>query len=199
MIKTSTQNSWTVDLDKYEPVLLDPMKAVTLRAGFSLSEETEDSGKRLRQLVDFIHQARFYAETANLVVTPRLSVNVSQNVVEQIIYLAYWKNYRLEFHMSRAEDHVAIWAHFLNKPELNCVLDQFEDGEDNQNALQEWLDFLCNIISDHADIWQIYLVVQDSIYDQLTAPTSRRVLIEVESAGGQVVESDFPTLPVRIC
>ena len=199
MIKTSTQNSWTVDLDKYEPVLLNPMKEVTLKADFSLSEEAADSGKRLRHLVDFIHQARFYAETANLVVTPRLSVNVSQNVVEQIIYLAYWKNYRLEFQLGKAGDHVAIWARFLNKPELNCMLDHFEDGKDNQKALQGWLDFLCNIISDHADIWQIYLVVQDSIYDQLTAPTSRRVLIEVESTGGQVVESDFPTLPVRIC
>ena len=199
MTKTYTQNSWTVDLDKYEPILLDPKKAVTLRAGFSLSEETEDSGKRLRQLVDFIHQARFYAETANLVVTPHLSINVSQNVVEQIIYLAYWKNYRLEFHMSRAEDHVAIWARFLNKPELNCVLDQFEAGEDNQKALQGLLDFLCNIISDHADIWQIYLVVQGSIYDQLTVPTSTRVFIEVESTGCQVVESGFPASLVPIC
>ena len=199
MIKTSTQNLWTVDLDKYEPVLLDSMKAVKLRAGFSLSEEKEDSGKRLRQLVEFIHQARFYAETANLVVTPHHSITVSQSVVEQIIYLAYWKNYRLEFQIGKAGDHVAIWARFLNKPELNCMLDHFKVGEDNQNALQEWLDFLCNIISDHADIWQIYFVVQDSIYDQLTVPTSTRVFIEVESTGGQVVERDFPALPVPIC
>ena len=199
MIKTSTQNLWTVDLDKYEPVLLDSMKAVKLRACFSLSEEKEDSGKRLRQLVEFIHQARFYAETANLVVTPHLSITVSKTVVEQIIYLAYWKNYRLEFQIGKAGDHVAIWARFLNKPELNCMLDHFKDGEDNQNALQEWLDFLCNIISDHADIWQIYLVVQDSIYDQLTIPTSTRVFIEVESTGGQVVESGFPALHVPIC
>ena len=199
MNKTSTHHLWTVDLDKYEPVLLDSMKAVKLRAGFSLSEEKEDSGKRLRQLVEFIHQARFYAETANLVVTPHLSITVSQSVVEQIIYLAYWKNYRLEFQIGKAGDHVAIWARFLNKPELNCTLDHFKDGEDNQNALQEWLDFLCNIISDHADIWQIYLVVQDSIYDQLTIPTSTRVFIEVESTGGQVVERDFPALPVPIC
>ena len=199
MTKTYTHNLWTVDLDKYEPILLDPQKAVIFRAGFSLSEETEDSGKRLRRLVDFIHRARFYAESANLVVTPQLSINVSQNVVEQIIYLAYWKNYRLEFRIGKAGDHVTIWARFLNKPELNCMLDQFEDGKDNQNALQEWLDFLCNIISDHADIWQIYLVVQDSIYDQLTVPTSTRVFIEVESTGGQVVESGFPALPVPIC
>jgi hypothetical protein len=199
MIKTSTQNSWTVDLDKYEPVLLDPTKVVTLRAGFSLSEEKEDYGKRLRQLVDFIHQARFYAESANLVVTPHLSITVSQNVVEQIIYLAYWKNYRLEFHIGKAGDHVAIWARFLNKPELNCMLDQFEDGEDNQNALQGWLDFLCNIISDHADIWQIYLAVQDSSYDQLTVPTSTRVFIEVESDEGQLAQTGLPALPVSIC
>jgi hypothetical protein len=175
------------------------MKAVKLRACFSLSEEKEDSGKRLRQLVEFIHQARFYAETANLVVTPHLSITVSQSVVEQIIYLAYWKNYRLEFQIGKAGDHVAIWARFLNKPELNCMLDHFKDEEDNQNALQEWLDFLCNIISDHADIWQIYFVVQDSIYLQLTIPTSTRVFIEVESTGGQVVERDFPALPVPIC
>ena len=199
MIKTSTQNSWTVDLNNYEPVLLDLKKAITLRAGFSLSEETEDSGKHLRQLVDFIHRARFYAESANLVVTPHLSITVSQNVVEQIIYLAYWKNYRLEFHMSKAEDHVAIWARFLNKPELNCMLDQFEAGEDNQNALQEWLDFLCNIISDHADIWQIYLVVQDCLYDDLIIPTATRAFIEVEKDEGQLVESDFPTLPIPMC
>ena len=199
MIKTSTQNLWAVDLDKYEPVLLDSMKAVKLRVCFSLSEEKEDSGKRLRQLVEFIHQARFYAETANLVVTPHHSITVSQSVVEQIIYLAYWKNYRLEFHIGKAGGHVAIWARFLHKPELNCMLDQFEDGEDNENALQAWLDFLCNIISDHADIWQIYLVVQDCLYDDLIIPTATRAFIEVEKDEGQLVESDFPTLPIPMC
>jgi hypothetical protein len=196
MTITYTQNSWIVNLNQYEPVLLDANEALIMRAGFSLAEEAEDSGKRLRLLIDFIGQAQRVASSAHADLGSDLAVSVSQSVVEQIIYLAYWKNYRLQFDLENTGERVAIWVRFLNQPELNCMLDQFNVGGNNQDALQEWLDFLCNIISDHADIWQIYFVIHESIYTQLTIPTAARVFIEVERAEDQSVQHKLPALAI---
>jgi hypothetical protein len=196
MTITYTQNLWTVNLNQYEPVLLDANQALIMRAGFSLAEEAEDSGKRLRLLIDLIEQARRVVSSAHADLSADLSVSVSQSVVEQIIYLAYWKNYRLQFDIENTGERVAIWVRFLNQPQLNCMLDQFNVGGNNQDALQEWLDFLCYIISDHADIWQIYFVIHESIYAQLTIPTAARVFIEVESAEYQPVQHELPALAI---
>jgi hypothetical protein len=128
-----------------------------------------------------------------------LAVSVSQNVVEQIIYLAYWKNYHLEFHMENTGERFIIGARFLNQPQLNCILDQFKVEDDHQEALQGWLDFLCNIISDHADIWQIYFVIHESIYAQLTSSASARVFIEVDRTERQLLRHELPALAIASC
>lgn len=199
MNKKYSQNLWTVNLNQYEPVLLDANEALIMRAGFSLAEETEDSGKLLQLLIDFIDHARQVASSAQADLGSDLPVSVSQNVVEQIIYLAYWKNYHLEFQIGNVEERVVIWAHFLGKPELNCILDRFKAEGNNQEALQGWLDFLCNIISDHADIWQICFVIQESIYDQLTIPIAARVFLEVERTEDQPVQHELPALAITSC
>jgi hypothetical protein len=199
MTITYTQNLWTVNLNQYEPVLLDANEALIMRAGFSLAEEAEDSGKRLHLLIDFIEQARRVVSSAHADLGADLSVSVSQNVVEQIIYLAYWKNYRLQFGIENTGESVVIRAQFLNQPGLNCILDQFETEDNNQEALQGWLDFLCTIISDHADIWQIHFVIHESIYAKFTIPTAARVFVEVGRTEGQPVQRELPALAIASC
>ena len=199
MTNTYTQNLWTVDLNQYEPVLLDANEALIMRAGFSLAEEAEDSGKRLRLLIDFINQAQHVVSGAQADLGSDLVVSVSQSVVEQIIYLAYWKNNRLQFNIENTGERVAIWVRFLNRPELNCMLDQFKVGDNNQDALQGWMDFLCSTISDHADIWQLYFVIHQSIYAKLTIPAAARVFIEVERTADQPVQHELPALAIASC
>ncbi len=199
MSETYPQNLWTVNLHQYEPVLLDANEALIMRAGFSLAEEAEDSEKYLGLLIDFIDQARRVAVSAHADWGSDLSVSVSQSVVEQIIYLAYWKNYRLQFHIENTGERVAIWVRFLNQPELNCILDQFKAEDNNQEELQGWLDFLCTVISAHAAIWQIYFVIHESNYAKLTIPASERVFIEMERTEDQPVQRELPAVAIASC
>jgi hypothetical protein len=198
MTNTYTQNLWTVNLNQYEPVLLDANQALIMRAGFSLAEEAEDSGKRLRLLIDFVEQARRVVSSAHADLGADLSVSVSQSVVDQIIYLSYWKNYRLQFHIENTGERVAIWVRFLNQPELNCILDQFKAEDNNQEELQGWLDFLCTVISAHADIWQIYFVIHQIIYAKLTIPAAR-VFVEVGRTEDQPVQHESPASAIASC
>jgi hypothetical protein len=164
-----------------------------MRSGFSLAEEAEDSGKRLHLLIDFVKQARRIVSSARADLGAGLSVSVSQSVVEQIIYLAYWENYHLQFDIGNTGECIVIWAHSLNQQELSCILDQFEAEENNQEILQGWIDFLCTIISGHADIWQIYLVIHESIYAKFIIPAAR-VFIEVETTKCQALRHELPGL-----
>ena len=170
MSNASTKNFWIVDLDKYELVLLASDGNTVLESGFNLAEENTDSGERLRRLVDFIRRAKRRVQDFSLELTSLLPFGVSRKVAEQIVCLAYWKNYRLEFRIDKAKGNVVIWVRFPNNPELNCVLDHFADGFDAGDELQGWLDCLCSIISDHTEIWQIHLVVNESVYENLVVP-----------------------------
>jgi hypothetical protein len=167
-------------LDEHQPVLVTVEGDMVLEADFSLAEEATDSGIRLHRLAEFIQECKHHVENCSGEASPLLKFSISQKVVEQMIYLAYWKNHRLEFHMGNGFDNIVVGARFLNQPQLSCVLDLFPDGFDPFNELQAWLDFLCSIIADHAEIWQIYLVVHKSVYDTLAVPNNSRVFIEME-------------------
>ena len=181
MTNTLTKNYWILTLDKYQPVLVTVDGDMVLEADFSLAEEATDSGIRLNRLADFIQECKHHVENYSEERSPLLRFGISHKVVEQMIYLAYWKNYRLELCMCTGFDDIVVSTRFLNQPELSCVLDQFPNGFDPFNELQAWLDFLCSIIADHAEIWQIHMVVHKSVYDMLAIPNNPRVFIEIEN------------------
>ncbi len=194
MTDNSTKNFWIIDLVDYEPVLVTAPGHLVLESGFSLAEENLDSGERLTRLISFIRGAKRRLDDADPELTTLLPFGVSQKVVEQIVYLAYWKNYRVEFHMEEFDDDIVIWLRFPNKPDLNCLLDQFPGGFDPYGQLQGWLDFFCSIIAEHTDIWQIHLIMDEHAYERLTVPDGPSVLIEVQPAKDKLGNDDLSTL-----
>lgn len=194
MTDNLTKNFWIVDLANYEPVLVTAPGHVVWESGFSLAEENLDSGERLTRLMDFIRGAKRRLDDCDPELTTLLPFGVSQKVVEQIVYLAYWKNYRVEFHMDEFDDDIVIWLRFPNKPELNCLLDQFPGGFDPYGQLQGWLNFFCTIIAEHTDIWQIHLIMDERAYERLTVRDDPNVLIEVRPATDKSRNDDLSTL-----
>jgi len=188
MTDTSTKNFWIVDIDQYTPVLVTADGNVDMEANFSLAEESMDSGDRLKRLVDFIRNAKCRLEDCSPALTSLLPFGVSHKVAEQIVYLAYWKNYRLEFRVDKTRNDVAVWARFPNRPELNCILDEFAGGVDLSDELQGWLDFFYSIISNHAEIWQIHLVVNERVYEKLAVAHHASVLVEVQTEASTLVD-----------
>jgi hypothetical protein len=179
MTDSHTKNYWILTLDHYKPVLITAGGDLLLEADFSLAEENVDSAIRLRRLMDFIRQCRLHVEDLGAEQSYASEFGISQKVVEQIVYLAYWKNYRLELGITRNGSSILAHTHFPGRPELNCVLDQFPDDLDTINGLQDWLDFFHNIIAEHADIWQIHLVLDKGVCKQLVMPENGKVLVEV--------------------
>jgi hypothetical protein len=193
MTNTLTKNYWILTLDEYQPVLVTAEGDMVLEAEFSLAEEAIDSGIRLHRLVDFIRESKHHIQNRSSDTNPLLQFVISYEVVEQITYLAYWKDYRLEFRIDKVLHDFRISAYFLNQPPLSCVLDQFAIGMDPSNELQAWLNFLCNIISEHVEIWQIHLVVHKSIYNRLAASQHARVFIEIETEDSILIPEGLPS------
>ena len=179
MTDTQTKNFWTVTLDQYQPVLVTADGDILMEADFSLAEENVDSGTRLHRLVDFLHKSKLHVEHAAPDSRYVYKFGISHKVVEQIVYLAYWKNYRLELGIDAVGDDIAARAYFTNQPELNCVLDQYSNGFDVWDGLQSWLDFFYSIIAEHAEIWQIHLILDERLYQQLVIPDYGKVFVEV--------------------
>ena len=190
MTDTATKNFWVVYLDEYTPILVTADGKVIVQAGFSLAEEGLDSGYRLQQLVDFIRDTKGRLEDCFPSLTALMPFGVSHRVAEEIIYLAYWKNLRLQFRMDKARHEVVVWARLLNKPELNCVLDRFAGDVAPSVELQGWLNFFCRIISDHLEIWQIDLIVHKSVYEKLAIPTHTSIFIEVQAGENTIMDDD---------
>ena len=191
MTDTATKNFWIVDLDEYTPILVTADGKVIVQAGFSLAEEGLDSGYRLQQLVDFIRDTKGRLENCFPGLTALMPFGVSHRVTEEIVYLAYWKNYRLQFRMDKVGHEVVVWARFLNKPELHCVLDRFAGDVDPYVELQGWLNFFCRIISDHLEIWQIDLIIHKSVYEKLAIPTHTSIFIEVQAGENRIMDDDL--------
>lgn len=191
MADTATKNFWIVDLDEYAPILVTADGKVIVQAGFSLAEETLDSGERLKRLVDFIRDTRGRLEDCFPNLTALMPFGVSHRVAKEIVYLAYWKNHRLEFRMDKAGHEVVVWARFLNKPELHCVLDRFAGDVDPYVELQGWLNFFCRISSDHLEIWQTDLIVHKSVYEKLAIPKHTNIFIEVQAGENTITDDDL--------
>jgi hypothetical protein len=82
---------------------------------------------------------------------------------------------------------LAATARFPPEPEPTCVLDVFPgcDSPSSEQAgpledLQERLDFLCQVVREHARIWQIHRIVARSIPGRRRpSPDQLDVFVEV--------------------
>jgi hypothetical protein len=174
-------NTRLIDHDRqYVPVLVTrPANQLIQSAGFSLAEMEMDSGYKLKLLIDFIRQLNADDLSGSYIAC-------SHQIVEQIAYLSYWKNFTLEFRLEMAGKNLAVTARLPREPELTCVLDVFPgcDGPSSDQIksledLQKWFDFLCQVVREHAQIWQIHLIVARSILSRLM-PSSDRLDVFVE-------------------
>jgi hypothetical protein len=84
----------------------------------------------------------------------------------------------LEFKI-KEEEVITVLVRFLRQPEFSFTLDIFQYGIDPYGEIQGWWDFFCNIISAHADIWQIHLEVDESLYMRLIPSDYPRVQLDI--------------------
>jgi hypothetical protein len=171
-----------IDHDRqYAPVLVTrPANQLIQSAGLSLAEMEMDSGYKLKLLIDFIRQMNTENHSGRY-------IPCSHKIVEQIAYLSYWKYFTLEFRLKMAGKNLVATARFPREPELTCVLDVFPscDNPSSDQArpledLQKWFDFLCQVVREHAQIWQIHLIVARSILTRLRTSSDRPdVFVEV--------------------
>lgn len=165
MANQQTKNRFIIDHDEeYIPVVRTAAGEIQMSASFSLAEESVRSGERLKRLIDFIHRNNSSSTRRN---HNGDSVGVTHQLVEQVVYLAYWENYPLEFGLEENGGTTAILARFSRQPELTFVLDVFKDGLDPHSEIQGWWNFFCETISTHAEIWHIPLVVDESVHRKL--------------------------------
>jgi hypothetical protein len=157
MADQQTKNQFIIDHDEeYIPIVKTRAGEIQISASFSLGEESVRSEERLKRLIDFIRRNN----NAD-------SVGVTHRLAEQVVYLAYWENYPLEFWLEENGGTTVILARFSRQPELTFVLDVFKGGLDPFSEIQGWWNFLCEMISTHAEIWQIPLVIDESVYRKL--------------------------------
>jgi hypothetical protein len=176
MDKQKTKNTLIIDHDDhYIPILKTATGEVQVTASFSLAELGVRSGERLKRLVDFIRRHNQGAARRN---HNGESVGVSHRLTAQIVYLAYWENYPLEFRIEKDAD-IVIRACFPRQPELTILLDVFKGGMDPFSEIKGWLNFLCEIISAHADIWNIQLVLNECLQRDLVPGGFPRVLVDI--------------------
>ncbi len=76
-------------------------------------------------------------------------------------------------------------AHFPKEPALDCVLAIFDDRHELHPGVQKWFDILCELVRDHASIWQIHLIMDKPTYRKLEEPRLLKpdILVEVVDAG----------------
>lgn len=171
MTQQKTKNTLIIDHDDhYIPILKTTAGQIQATASFGLAELGVRSGERLERLVDFIRQCNHKGK----------SVGVSHRLAAQIVYLAYWENYPLEFRIE-SEGDIVIRACFPRQPELTVILNVFKRGTDPYSEIQGWWNFLCEIITAHADIWNIQLVVDESLQRDLMPGDFPKVLREIVS------------------
>lgn len=161
--------------DHYIPIVKTATGQIQVTANFSLAELDVRSGERLERLVDFIRRHNQATTRRN---HNGESVGVSHRLTAQIVYLAYWENDPLEFRIESGAD-VVIRASFRRQTELTIILDVFRTGTDPFSEIQGWWNFLCEIITAHADIWDIQLVVDESIQHELMPRDFPRALVDI--------------------
>jgi hypothetical protein len=168
--------SLLIDIKDFMPVLVPSTDKnnILIRSSFSLADLERDAEKRLRGLVDFI-------QSAQMASTHGLYIECSHAVAEQIAYLAYWKDYTLEFRIERFGSSIVVLARFPKQPEFDCILAVFHARHERHDGLQKWFECLCHLVQDHAQIWQIHLIVDKPTYRKLEEPRflGPDILVEV--------------------
>ena len=168
--------SLLIDIKGFMPVLVSSTDKndIRIHGSFSLANLDRDAGERLCALIDFIRTSQNASNQG-------LYVGCTHAVAEQIAYLAYWKDYPLEFRIGRFGKSIGVMAHFPKQPELNCLLAVFDNRYELHPGVQKWFDCFCRLVQDHAQIWQIHLIVDKPTYRKLEAPRFVRpdILVEV--------------------
>ena len=134
-----------------------------MSASFSFAEEIVRSREQLKRLINFIRRNNNSSTRRN---HNGDSVGVSHRLAELVVYLAYWENYPHEFRIQGGDTPI-ILARFARRPELTVVLEVFKDGVDPYSEIPGWWNFFCKTICTYAKIWQIPLVVGESVYRKL--------------------------------
>jgi hypothetical protein len=177
MANQQTKNQLIIDHDEeYIPIVKTAKGEVKLSASFSIAEQSVRSGERLKWLIDFIRRHNNNSTRRN---NNGDSVGITHRLAAQVVYLAYWENYPLEFWLEENSGTTVILARFSKQPEFTFVLDVFKGGLDPHSEIQGWWDFFCETISTHADIWQIPLVIDESIYRKLNAGHYPQVHVDI--------------------
>jgi hypothetical protein len=165
-----------IDHDEhYIPVVKTADGEIRVTANFSLAEQSVRSSERLRLLIEFIRRHNHNSTHRN---HNDESVGLSHRLAAQVVYLAYWENYLLDFKIQGGAA-VTVLMQFSRQPEWTFTLDVFQDGIDPYGEIQTWWTFFCEIISAHADIWQIHLSVEESVYRRLILADFPRVQMDI--------------------
>jgi hypothetical protein len=172
--------SLLIDVKDFMPIVVssNDKNNIRIHSSISLANLDRDAGERLNALVDFIRISQMAS-------THGLYIGCTHAVAEQIAYLAYWKNYPLEFRIGRFGRSIVVMAHFPKQPEFDCVLAVFYDRQDLHPGVQKWFDCFCQLVRDHAEIWQIHLIVDKPTYRKLEEPRFLKSDILVEVVDGE--------------
>ena len=167
--------SLLIDVKDFMPVVVSSTDKSNIRihSSFSLANLDRDASERLRALVDFVRTSQNASRQG-------LYVGCTHAVAEQIAYLAYWKDYPLEFRIGRFGRSIVVMAHFPKQPEFDCILAVFCDRRELHIGVQKWFDCFCRLVQDHAQIWQIHLIVDRPTYRKLEEPRGPKSDILVE-------------------
>jgi hypothetical protein len=168
--------SLLIDIKDFMPVLVPATDKnnILIHSSFSLADLEWDAGERLRALVDFIPSSQMAS-------THGQYIGCSHAVAEQVAYLAYWKDYPLEFRIERFGKSIVVMAHFPRQPEFDCILAVFQDRHELHDGVQKWFECFCHLVQDHAQLWQIHLIVDKHTYRKLEEPRflGPDILVEV--------------------
>lgn len=176
MTNQQTKNTFIIDHDEeYIPVVKTATGEIQSSANFSIAEQAVRSGERLKRLIDFIRRNNNSSTRRN---HNGDSVGVTHRLAAQVVYLAYWENFPLEFRIEGGNTPVVL-VRFSKQPELTFVLDVFKDELDPHSEIQGWWNFFCATISTHAEIWQIPLVVDESVYRKLAPGDDHQVHVDI--------------------
>ena len=168
--------SLLIDIKDFMPVVVPSTDKnnILIHSSFSLANLERDAGERLRTLVDFIQSSQMASIRGQY-------IGCTHAVAEQIASLAYCKDYPLEVHISRFGRSIVVMAHFPKQPQFDCILAVFYDRREPHAGVQKWFDCFCRLVQDHAQIWQIHLILDKPTYRKLEEPRFFQpdILVEV--------------------
>jgi len=151
----------TIDHDRlYRPT------AGNQTAEFSLADNI-DSLELLHKLVAFVKE------------TPQ-PYCVSEKLAAQFVYLAYWKNIRMQLVIDHSGPAACAGVKFPKYPLLGCAFEVFEDAEASREELDQWHKFFLTLAKEHLEIWQIDVIVDGKPMYFIGEP-EQAVAVEIET------------------